>query len=123
MQFSPTCCHLIPLQSKHFSEHPVLKHSLFSSLDIRDQVSHPYKSTSRIIVHHISIYIFVYSRREKKNKNKMVEIVTGMIRGQQQWSHITRTYNLREFNHACSSPFSPTLNKSSGRFLAPCLSA
>jgi hypothetical protein len=26
MQFSPTSCHFISLQSKHFPQHPVLKH-------------------------------------------------------------------------------------------------
>jgi hypothetical protein len=51
MQFSRTSCHLIPLRSKYSPQHPVLKHlSLYSSLNVRDQVSHPYRTTGKIIV-------------------------------------------------------------------------
>jgi hypothetical protein len=46
MQFSPTSCHFISLRSNLFSN--IL--SLRSSLNVRDQVSHPYKATGRIII-------------------------------------------------------------------------
>jgi putative component of membrane protein insertase Oxa1/YidC/SpoIIIJ protein YidD len=46
MQHSPPSCHFIPRTSKYSPEHPVLKHPyLRSSLDVRDCVSHPYKTT------------------------------------------------------------------------------
>jgi hypothetical protein len=56
MQFSPTSCHFIPLRSKYSPKHPVL--NLCSSLNVRDQFSHPYKTTGKIIVY--VVYSFVY---------------------------------------------------------------
>jgi hypothetical protein len=52
MQFSPTSYHFISLRSKYSPQHPVLRypHSLCSSLNVRDQVSHPYRTTGRITV-------------------------------------------------------------------------
>jgi hypothetical protein len=40
--------------------------SLCSSLNVRDQVSHPYQITSKIIAFYILIFIFLDSRREDK---------------------------------------------------------
>jgi hypothetical protein len=45
IQFSPISYDFISHQSKYSPEHPV---SLYSSLNIRDQVSHPYKSYTYI---------------------------------------------------------------------------
>jgi hypothetical protein len=51
VQLPPFSHHLIPLRSKYSSQNPVLKHfSLCSSLSVRDQVSHPYKTTGRIVL-------------------------------------------------------------------------
>jgi hypothetical protein len=40
--------------------------SLCSSLNVRDQVSHPYKNTWKIIILNILIFLFLASRREDK---------------------------------------------------------
>jgi hypothetical protein len=40
--------------------------SLYASLNIRDQVSHPYRTTGKIIVVYTLIFTFSYSRREDK---------------------------------------------------------
>jgi hypothetical protein len=50
VQLPPFSRHLIPLRSKYSSQNPVLKHPQYS-LSVRDQVSHPYKTTGRIIGH------------------------------------------------------------------------
>ena len=42
MYFSPLTCYLIPLQPKYYPQHPLL--SLSSSLNVSDQISHPYKT-------------------------------------------------------------------------------
>jgi hypothetical protein len=54
MQFSPASCHLIPLRSSALSSNTL---SLCSSLNVRDQVSHPCRTTSKMIV--LCILIFM----------------------------------------------------------------
>jgi hypothetical protein len=65
MQFSPLSCHLIPLRpnillSTLFSN----TLSLRSSLKFRDQGSHPYETTGKIILLHIQIFTF-FDREQK----------------------------------------------------------
>jgi hypothetical protein len=51
MQSSPFPSYLIPLRSKYSPQHPILETlSVRSSLNVSDQVSHPYKTASKIIV-------------------------------------------------------------------------
>jgi hypothetical protein len=60
MQFSPTSCHFIPLMSK-YSQHPALRHTHCSSLNVRDQVSHTYRTTGKLIILYILIFMFLDS--------------------------------------------------------------
>jgi hypothetical protein len=67
MQFSPNSIISSPsgpniLLSTLFSNTP----SLCSSLIVRDQVSHPYRPTGKIIDLYIVIFAFLDSRREDK---------------------------------------------------------
>jgi hypothetical protein len=41
--------------------------SLCSSLNVSDQVPHPYRTTGKIIVLHILMFMFLDSRREDKS--------------------------------------------------------
>jgi hypothetical protein len=66
LQLSPFSRYFIPVRSK-YSQHPVLKNpSLCSSLNVRDQVSHPYKTTRRIMVLYILTFKFLDNRREDR---------------------------------------------------------
>jgi hypothetical protein len=67
IQFSPFSRHLIHLQSK-FLLSTLFSNtlSLCSSLNARDQVSHPYRSTGKIIVLYILILALFDSRREDR---------------------------------------------------------
>jgi hypothetical protein len=67
MQFSPLSHHLIPpwpkiLLSTLFSN----TFSLCSSLNVRNKVSHPYRTTGKIIVLCILIFKFFDSNREDR---------------------------------------------------------
>jgi hypothetical protein len=54
MHFSPLPRHFIPLWSKYPPQHYVLKHPQFS-LNVRDQVSHPYRQSYSLV--HSNVYI------------------------------------------------------------------
>jgi hypothetical protein len=55
---------LIPLWSEYSPYNPVLKHPQSASINVRNQVSHPYKTTSRIMVLYILTFTFLYTRQE-----------------------------------------------------------
>jgi hypothetical protein len=61
---SSTSCHFISLQSK-YSQHLVFRLlCLWSSLNVRNQVLHPYRNTGKIIFLYILTFTFLDSRRE-----------------------------------------------------------
>jgi hypothetical protein len=63
MQSSPLPCHLIPLGPKYPPQHIILQ-SLHSSLNVSDQVSHPQKTTGKIIA--LCIWMGVFKRHTLK---------------------------------------------------------
>jgi hypothetical protein len=67
VQFSRASCHFIPLRSKHSPKYPLLKRrqSVFF-LNMRDQVSHSYKTVGKIIVLYILIFMFLDSTWEHR---------------------------------------------------------
>jgi hypothetical protein len=67
LPFSPASCLFIPLRSKYSLKHPVLKTlNLCSWLHVRDQVSHSYNATDKIIVLYTLIFTFLHGRWEDK---------------------------------------------------------
>jgi hypothetical protein len=64
MQFSTFSRRLIPLQSKYPPQHPVLRHPQSMFLPVRDLVSHPYRTTGRIIVLYNLLVTFFDTRLE-----------------------------------------------------------
>ena len=60
---------LLPFSlTEYFLKHPVLEHPQHTfSLNVRDQVSHPYNTTGKIIVLYILAFFFLGSRQEHKS--------------------------------------------------------
>jgi hypothetical protein len=66
MQFPPISRHF-SFQCKYSPQHLFANTlSLCSSLNVRDQVSHPYRTTGKIIILYILNGMFLDSRREDK---------------------------------------------------------
>jgi hypothetical protein len=74
VQFPPVPCYLVPLNSTIFLStlfSNIL--DLYSSLNVRDQISHPYKMTGKIIVVYIfNLYISGKHTRRQKFLDGMV---------------------------------------------------
>jgi hypothetical protein len=67
MQSSPASCHLLPLRSKYSPQRLFSNtHNLFFH-SVRDRVSHPYKTTGKIMVLYILILEFLERRWEEKS--------------------------------------------------------
>jgi hypothetical protein len=59
--------YFLPPRSKYFPQQPVSNTlNLCSSLSVRDQVSHPYKITGKIMVMYILIFKVLERRQEDK---------------------------------------------------------
>jgi hypothetical protein len=58
VQFSSRSCRFLLLRSRYSPPHPILNHSLCSSLNVRDQVSHPCNTTDTIALLYILIFTF-----------------------------------------------------------------
>ena len=65
--FSVLPCYLVPLRPKYSPQHPVLNTlSLRSSLNVSNQVSHPYTTSGKIIVLYIfSLYFWIEKWKTK----------------------------------------------------------
>ena len=67
MQLPLVFRHFAPLRAKHFAQQPFSNiPSLCSSLNMRNQVSHPYETARKIVVMYISIFKALGSKREDK---------------------------------------------------------
>jgi hypothetical protein len=71
MQFSPSSRHFISLLSKYSPQHPVLKHPQSMFLNVRDKFSYPYRTTRKIIVLYILIFVFRQQMRKQKVLDQM----------------------------------------------------
>jgi hypothetical protein len=76
MQSSPSSRYFLPLWSKYSPQHPVIKFNLCSSLRVRDQVSHPYRIISTIMVLYILFFHFFFEKTGRQEAlNRMVESI------------------------------------------------
>jgi hypothetical protein len=67
----PAYHYFLPLRSEYSPQLPVLKHTL----NLRYHVSHPYKTTGKIMVLYILIFKFIERRQEDKRLNRMVAVI------------------------------------------------
>jgi hypothetical protein len=74
MQSSLASCLFLPLRSKYFPQHSVLRHPTYIFfLSVRDQVSHPYRTTGTVIFVYVLISEFLERRREVKKVRVKVQ--------------------------------------------------
>jgi hypothetical protein len=55
------------LLSKYSTQHPLLKHPQSMFLNVRDQVSQTYRTTSKVIALYVLMFIFFDSRQENRS--------------------------------------------------------
>jgi hypothetical protein len=60
MQFSPVLYYFIPLWSQYSPQHCSKMHPVCVSLNVKDQISHPYRTAHKIIVLCILIFTFLF---------------------------------------------------------------
>ena len=56
-KFSPVSCYLLSLGSSYSPECPFLEHPLCAALNVRKQVSNPYKTKDKITVLYALIFV------------------------------------------------------------------
>jgi hypothetical protein len=102
VQLPPFPRHLIPLRSKYSSQNLLSNTlSLCSSVSVRDQVSHPYITSGRIMVFYILTFTFLDSRRDDKRlwtewKQAFPEFSILLISSWIQfWSDNTKFFNYK----------------------------
>jgi hypothetical protein len=61
--------HFIPLWSKYSPQHLFLTLRLWSSLSVSDQLSHPYRTTSKFVVLHILIFFIADEKTKGSGQN------------------------------------------------------
>jgi hypothetical protein len=77
MQLSPVFYYFLRLRPKYLSQHPILEYPLYSSLYVRDQVSHSYKATRKVTALFIVIIVF---RQQTERQNTVSRMVAHMPR-------------------------------------------
>jgi hypothetical protein len=72
--WSSTLCSFLqpPITSSLFGPHILLSTLFSNTLNVRDQVSHQYKTTGKITVLYIIIFKFLDSRREDKSSGQTI---------------------------------------------------
>jgi hypothetical protein len=85
IQFSPTSCHFIPFWSKYF-QHPILKRPQPMFLfNVRDQVSHPYRTTGKIAgkeilqLQYSSVELSVFRISQRTNKYEFLTEICNVL--------------------------------------------
>jgi hypothetical protein len=90
-QFYPPVYDFISLRSKYCPQHPDLRHrQSISSLNVRDKVSHPHKTTGKTVVLYIPIFTFLDSGRKEKGSG---------LNGGKHYPNLTCSSFLPEWNY------------------------
>jgi hypothetical protein len=91
-------CGLFPLRPKYSPQHSILKHpSLRSSLNVSDQVSHPYKTGKIIFLYTISVAFFNF------RIFTIFNIFTARVYGK----YALKIYHTRKWLHARAGGHAP----------------